>query len=41
MRAFALSVLSTFVGALLALLVAYAYFMSPLPLPAFGWAWPQ
>ena len=31
----------SFLGALLAILVAYAYFMSPLPLPTFGWVFPR
>ena len=41
MKAFALQMAGSFVGALLAILVAYAYFMSPLPLPTLGWLWPQ
>lgn len=41
MKVLALSVAGSFVGGLLALLVAYAYFMSPLPLPTFGWVWPR
>ena len=37
MLAFARQVGAAFLGALLALFFAYAYFMSPLPLPTFGW----
>lgn len=39
MTALAVQVAASFLGALLALFVGYAYFLSPLPLPTFGWLW--
>ena len=41
MKALALHIAASFTGTLLGLWLAYGVFLSPIPIPTFGWVWPQ